>query len=381
MQDALGLTAAENAWLDRHGFARGAFLPLAARLRAGELTSEHNRLKARVEAPAPEDLAHWPTPDTATARSCDERGRQAIAAGTVAAVILNGGMATRFGGVVKGVVDVDAGRSFLALKLRDLAEQPGPVEVFILCSFATRSDTERHLASIHFAGVDRARVHLLEQSSAPRLTPTGELFRDARGELSPYAPGHGDVFPALTDSPAYQAFVRRGGKTIVVSNVDNLGATLSPTVLGAHLASGKPCTVELAEKLAGDAGGAPARVDGRLEIVEGFRFPRDFDARTIPVFNTNTLWLETSHVRGDFPLQWFRADKEVGGRPAVQLERLMGEVTHFVDAHYLVVPRTGPVGRFLPVKAPADLDVIRQEVRTRWPARPNDAHAPSIGDP
>jgi UTP--glucose-1-phosphate uridylyltransferase len=41
--------------------------------------------------------------------------------GEVGAVILAGGMATRFGGVVKAAVEVLDGQSFLELKLKDLA--------------------------------------------------------------------------------------------------------------------------------------------------------------------------------------------------------------------------------------------------------------------
>ena len=69
-------------------------------------------------------------------------GREALQKGEVGVVVLNGGMATRFGGVVKGVVPVlGKDRSFLGLVLEDVkkaeARAGGKVPVFLMNSFAT----------------------------------------------------------------------------------------------------------------------------------------------------------------------------------------------------------------------------------------------------
>ena len=55
--------------------------------------------------------------------------------------------------------------------------------------------------------------------------------------------------------------------------------------------------------------------------------------------------------------------KEVEGRRAVQLERVYHEVSAFVPAQYLEVPRRGPRGRFLPIKTPADLERAEDDLR------------------
>ena len=203
------------------------------------------------------------------------------------------------------------------------------------------------------------------QGISLRLTPEGELFRDEAGRASLYAPGHGDVFEALKRNPGFQQFVADGGTTLQIVNVDNLGASLSTKVLGAHLAAGDPVTVEVAARAPGDKGGAPARRQGRVEIIEGFRFPEDFDISTIPVFNTNSIVVEAAVLGQEIALTWFRADKVVEGRPVVQFERLMGEITSFVTSSYLTVPRQGPEGRFLPVKTPEDLEQMQAALRKR----------------
>jgi UTP--glucose-1-phosphate uridylyltransferase len=310
-----------------------------------------------------------PAVGTARARELEALGIDALKRGKVAAVVLNGGMATRFGGRVKGIVEVVDGKSFMALRLGDFAAAPGPVPIFLMNSFATAAETLKHLEAHAWFGLAKHRVTLLTQRISIRLTPTGEVFRDKQGRAGFYAPGHGDVFEALHCAAPFQEFKTHGGQLVMVSNIDNLGATLSPLVIGAHLEGHKPVTVEVAPRVVGDKGGAPVRSDGHLEVFEGFRFPKSFDVTQVPVFNTNTMLVDVAAVRPDYDLTWFRADKEVDSQPVVQFERLMGQVTAFVDATYLSVPRDGDEGRFLPVKTPQDLVAIRPLVRQRFLAR------------
>ncbi|HET6344907.1 MAG TPA: UTP--glucose-1-phosphate uridylyltransferase [Myxococcota bacterium] len=352
--DPEGLSAQELDRLHAYSFDAAAFATLRADLAAGRFPPERNQVNESISPPRPGDILPWPTPGTAEARACQQEGEAALSAGHVAVAILNGGMATRFGGRVKGVVEVVGGHSFLALKLRDVNRVSAKAPVFLMNSFATDHDTRAHLdGHDHFGLADR--IHFVTQGISLRLTPKGDLFRDAQGQVSFYAPGHGDLLAALARSEAFGRFVDGGGKYITISNVDNLAATLSPMVIGAHIRGRRSLTVEVAPRQKGDAGGAPVRRGDKLEVLEGFRFPKGFDADSLPVFNTNTFVLGVEAVRADYPLTWFRADKEVGGAKVVQFERLVGEVTSFAPATYLQVPRQGPAARFLPVKTPDDV--------------------------
>jgi UTP--glucose-1-phosphate uridylyltransferase len=228
-----------------------------------------------------------------------------------------------------------------------------------MTSFATDAEIAR-LAKT--ASSEKAPVSTFSQFISLRMNPDGSLFRDRRGDVSPYAPGHGDLSFALRRSGALAAMRAQGITHIYMSNVDNLAATLDPAILGAHIASGKAITVEAADKAKGDKGGAPARVDGVLQIVEGFRFPKDFDQDAIPVFNTNSFVLDAAAIDRDFDLSWFYVTKEVDGKKAVQFERLVGELTAFLPVHVLGVSREGPDGRFMPVKDPPELEARRNAI-------------------
>jgi UTP--glucose-1-phosphate uridylyltransferase len=318
--------------LERYGFDEQLFEELRARVSSGELSQESNLVHGELEPLADDELTELPgeaEPDFAG----------------VAVAVLNGGMATRFGGAVKGLVEAVDGVSFLDWKLRD-ARQAG-VPVVLMNSFATDEETRAYLG-------DRDELVVFSQSVLLRLDPDGRVFPGP----SPYSPGHGD-FAVCVPVDELRA---RGIRTLMLSNVDNLGARVDPRVLTAHRTAGNPLTIEVAPA-EGDPGGAPVRVDGRPQIVEGFRFPPDFDQHALPVFNTNSLLVEVDALAQRHLLTWFYVEKEVDGRKAVQLERLVNELSAFLPTTYLLVPRHGPYSRFVPVKTPEDLERARPLLR------------------
>jgi UTP--glucose-1-phosphate uridylyltransferase len=154
-----------------------------------------------------------------------------------------------------------------------------------------------------------------------------------------------------------------------MSNVDNLAATLDPAVVGAHLASGAALTCEVAALRPGDKGGVPARVGGRLQVIEALRYPPGFVESQIPWFSTNSFMITLGEVDRDFPLDWFRVTKQVEGRPAIQFERLVNQLTAFLPARALAVRRDGPDCRFLPVKDPGELRLRLPAIRSVLEAR------------
>jgi UTP--glucose-1-phosphate uridylyltransferase len=352
----LDLDSDTRALLERYGFDEDQFSKLRQRFVQGEFGAEGNRLRGRVEPPAPADLVRLPELGSEARNALAARGIEAMRRGQVGCVILAGGMATRFGGVVKAAVPAIGDRSFLSLKLggvRMAAEQiDARVPAFVMTSFATDSQIRSMLTELDCPAVPTSAF---AQFVSLRLRPDGELFRDGKAP-SPYAPGHGDLSFALRSSGILTQFIANGGKLLYMSNVDNLAATLDPAVIGAHLASGSAITAEVVSKDPGDAGGAPARVDGTLQIVESFRFPASFDESTIPVFNVNSFVLDAAAIDRDFPLSWFVVRKKVAGQEAIQFEHLVGELTAFLPTQCLHVDREGADGRFQPVKDPEELD-------------------------
>jgi UTP--glucose-1-phosphate uridylyltransferase len=231
-------------------------------------------------------------------------------------------------------------------------------------SFATDEPTRALLAAM--GALD---VGTFSQSVSLRLAPTGDLFGRADGFASLYAPGHGDLVDALRRGTL--ARLRADGvRALVMSNVDNLAASVDPGIVGFHLDQPEnQMTVEVVRKDPGDKGGAPAWLDGRLEVIESFRFPAGFDQDSIPVFNTNTFVLDVASLDREFPLDYFAVQKTVDGRKAIQFERLAGQLSAFLRARTLEVARTGPEGRFLPAKDPEELAARRPQIEEVLTAR------------
>jgi UTP--glucose-1-phosphate uridylyltransferase len=339
-------------------------------VREGRIGPRLNRLASDPRPAGPEDVDAIERLDPAQQRELEALGRDLLARGKVVAAVLNGGMATRFGGVVKGVVPVFGTQSFLELKLRQ-ALRAGATPFLVMNSFATHAATaellqklprERSAQRAGGAGgsaLDDTRCFL--QSVAVRLDPASGPFRDRAGALSFYAPGHGEFAAVLRRSGELARLQRDGVEIVVLSNVDNLGADIDPRIIGYHARSGRSITCEVARTVAGDKGGSPARVDGALQIVEGFRFPRDFDFDRLVYLSTNTFVFSLEVLQREITLPCYHVEKEVDGKTAVQVESIINELTQHAPSNFLEVQRSGPNGRFFPVKVPADLEAIRRD--------------------
>lgn len=373
----------DKAFLNKHGFDEARFLREADLIARGALTEASAVIAKERLAPAPPGATVSVAADgSAEAARFVEAGRAALARGEVANVILNGGMATRFGGVVKGVVEVYGGQSFLSLKAEDVRragkELGAPVPFVLMNSFATDEATKRHFEEQRSFDLPSKDVLWFEQSLSIRLQPNGALFIGDDGLPSYHAPGHGDFFRCIRRSGVLGALRDRGVKVLLFSNVDNLGATIDPKIIGYHLLSNADMTAEVTEKRrtasgAWDKGGAPARVDGHLQLVEGFRFAPDFSQELLPDFSTNNMLFSAEGIDREIDLERYVVRKSVDGRPALQLESITCEASGLRTASgepllrlaLLRVPRDGPSGRFFPIKEPADLETSREVLRER----------------
>ena len=341
--------------------------------------AERNRVGGVVEPPHPGDVVDAPAAGTPEHARLSALGLEAIRRGELAFCVMAGGMATRMGGVVKALVEAVDDRTFLDLRLQEnatwSARAGAPVPLWLMTSEATDGPIREALAQRKAP----PNVQTFMQDIGLRLTREGRLFRDDGGHPSTYATGHGDLPDALRRSGLLASFVAAKGKVVWIANLDNLGATIDPALLGQFLERRAPVMVEVAPKVAGDRGGIPvwADADGpsarslrRLQVLEEFRLPPAFDAAAVRVFNTNTFLVEAGpllEARGKW--HWFEVEKKVEGSVAIQFERLLQELTAWLPAAYARVPRDGVSSRFLPVKDHDELAKRRAEIRAVADAR------------
>lgn len=357
-----------QARLAHHRFDAERFKRLAGRLVTE--SSEDNFVKGVITAPQADEMQALPKVGSAEYQRLVDLGEEALKKGQVALLVLAGGMATRMGGVIKALIDAIPGHSFLDLRraeMRAIERRYGAAPTFWLM---TSDSTDAGIRAALGDDLDGDTVATFTQHLSLRVTPDGSVFLDKKGQPSEHAPGHGDLPDALRESGLLESFVKRGGKVIMMSNVDNMGGTLDPAAIGFHLAQGKAVTAEVVDKLPNDRGGIPARVDGTLCVLEEFRIPPSFDPKTVRVFATNVFFFDARALL-DLNMNWtyFTVHKKVDGEPVVQFERIVNEVTSHLPTAYLHSPREGSASRFLPVKDNDELALRVPEITAVVKAR------------
>jgi len=121
--------------------------------------------------------------------------------------------------------------------------------------------------------------------------------------------------------------------------------------------------VEVCDKVKGDRGGIPVHAKGRLQVLEEFRLPKGFDAARVRTFNTNTFIVDARALRDCKPAwTYFEVHKKVQEQDCVQFERLLGELSSFLETRFVKVPRDGLATRFLPVKDGPELEARRGDI-------------------
>lgn len=361
------------ASLARFGFDPSLQQDWQQKVADGTFSAANNVVTSELTPPPADAIHNMPEPGTPLWRELEDIGNDSIRRGEMGVCVLNGGMATRFGGVVKGIVPARGERSFLGLAVDDALATGkaagGTIPVMLMNSFATDEASKAHFAEHQHFGAQPSDIEHFTQFVALRMTESGDLFRLDSGDIAPYGPGHGDFAPALRASGCLQRFQERGGKYVFVRNVDNLGALCCPVVLGHHIRSEQQMTTELAPKWPGDAGGAPYTYEGMVQLVEGLRYPDGFDTDIVDVFNCNTITFSAAALEQPIDLRRYFVKKTVGNRSAVQIEHLIGELSAHLTTNYLKIPRQGPNSRFLPIKKPSELETLKAEIEAIYSDR------------
>lgn len=326
-------------------------------LQRGRIGLARNRLPVDLDIRDVEDAdlvwAHGPVQSVET-----ELGAKAIRRGEVAVVSLAAGVGSRWttgAGVVKAVnpfVTLSGHhRSFLEIhlaKTRAVQEAFGvPVPHIVTTSYLTHAAIEPHLSRTDNYGHDgpvylsrgqsigqrlipmaRDLTFLWEESTHETLDENKQKVREAgrraildwarsQGEGNDYRdntpiqrfnpPGHFYEVPNLLRNGVLSEVLLRypNLKWLMVHNIDTLGVTLDPGILGLASESGATLSFEVIPRRIEDRGGGLARVGGRLRLLEGLAQPREETEFDLRYYNTLTTW-----VRIDGLLQTLRLTRE-----------------------------------------------------------------------
>jgi hypothetical protein len=365
--------------LTDNGFDRAQHAQIRTDLRAGRIGLAMNRLPAttRIEDVAAGELFDASRPHPEFTRA----GEAALRAGEVAVITYAAGVGSRWtqgAGVVKGLHPFakfgGEHRSFIDVHLaksRRTASLAGTdLPHVFTTSHLTHAPIERHLRErhrgawersvflspgrsiglrlvptlrdLHFAWEETAQQRLDEQKEKMRESVRAALANWARsaGEGSDYTDnlpaqclhpvGHWFELPNLLKNGTLARLLaaRPQLRTLVVHNIDTLGATVDPGLLGWFRSTGSTLGWEVIPRRIEDHGGGLARVDGRLRLVEGLALPREEDEFGLTYYSTNTCWIDLDRLLNLFGLT--REELADADRTAAAVRAMAARVPTYV---------------------------------------------------
>ncbi|KAI8056796.1 UDP-glucose pyrophosphorylase [Syncephalis plumigaleata] len=294
----------------------------------------------------------------------------------LAVLKLNGGLGTTMGCVgPKSAIEVRDGQTFLDLTVHQIEHlnhiSGVDVPLVLMNSFNTDEETNR---IIHKYNDHNVTIKTFNQSQYPRISKESMLPvpRHAQDDIAKwYPPGHGDLFESLARSGLLDELIEQGKEYLFISNVDNLGAIVDPSILKHMIDSNTEFLMEVTDKTKADIkGGTIIDYEGRVRLLEIAQVPpghtEDFKSiKKFKIFNTNNLWVNLRAVKrimdnNELNLEIIVNHKTASnGEKVIQLETAVGAaIKHFHNAHGINVPRN----RFLPVKSTSDLFLVTSDL-------------------
>ncbi len=323
----------------------------------------------------------------------EQAGRQSLAAGQWAALVLAGGASTRFYAQAhahpkardlvarlgfeppKGLFPVApvSGRSFLELFAAEVLAagvESGRMPFFVvLVSDVTEAPIRQWFDRSDLWGFPKEFGVIVRQAVHPRLDEEGDLVAQHDGRLVWTGDGHGGAFRALLTpgpqgTPLADRLRREGVRGVVLHNVDNAAArALDPTRIGFHVTTRAAMTLCVVPRARLDENvGLVAfnRATGRIEVVEYSVCPRALSQALAPDGSprfrlahicTNLVSLDA--LRADLPPTLYRnKEVHVGNRvvPTSTFEMLNQHLSGLLEARDVQVLLLERDAYFLPTK-------------------------------
>lgn len=407
--------------LAANGFDRLLHEHIRAEMKSGRVGLRQNRLPASTTI---EDVRAGEIDDARRGLEArfERLGRDALAAGALAIVTLAGGAGSRWtrgSGVVKALnpfakfagrrrsfIEVHlakSSRAVSALGIRcpqvfttsylthdpvraALEEMQQPAPVFLSPGRSIGLRMAPMVRDLQFAWEETPQQTLDIQKQKVRESARASLMEWTRaaGEGSDYTDnvplqclhptGHWFEVSNLLRNGVLRTLLGQfpGLRCLMLHNIDTLGVTPDPAILGWFLESGAALAWEVIPREVEDRGGGLARVDGRLRLVEGLALPGERIEFGLTYYNSATCWIDIDRLLRLFGLtrdelgeedriaaavralaarvptyitlkdvkkRWGKGQEDIF--PVAQWEKLWGDMSALpeVDCRFLIVSR------------------------------------------
>ncbi len=292
----------------------------------------------------------------------------------LAIVRLNGGLATSMGlKQPKALLNIQSGTNFLDNMIQTVSklrqQHQCHIPMVLMNSFATQAETIDYIA--FFANLllkDLPNVFV--QCRMPRINAETKAPFSCPDDPDQewYPPGHGDMYHAIMISGIAEYLLTLGVEYLFIANIDNLGATVDPAILGFMHDNNLPFLMEVTARTEQDKKGGHLALNSKGEFILRERAQcsadelNDFEnISKYSFFNTNNLWIRLKtivqyyHNKSFIKLPLIVNPKTIKTAHSctdiVQLETAIGSGITELKGIPLIVPRS----RFKPIKYWEDL--------------------------
>lgn len=257
---------------------------------------------------------------------------------------------------------------------------------------------------LRFLWEETSQQILDEQQQKVRESARGALIGWAKsaGECNDYTDnlpsqcihpvGHWYEIPNLLRNGTLRALLDQQPslQTLLLHNIDTLGASVDAGLLGMHLDGGQTLSFEVIGRRLEDRGGGLALVDGRPRLVEGLAMPTEQAEFALTYYNSMTTWIKIDGLLAAFGLtrndltdtakvdaavrqmatrlptyvtlkdvkkRWGHAQEDI--YPVAQFEKLWGDMTALpeIESRFFVTP----MRRGQQLKSQAQLDPWKRD--------------------
>ena len=231
-----------------------------------------------------------------------EKGRQAIAGGEVAAVLLAGGMGTRLGSDnPKGMYDIGITRTVYIFQrlfenLMEVTSEVGnEIHLFIMTSDKNNDATVNFIKEHNYFGYPEEKVHFFVQDMAAATDYNGKVYMESKSRIATSPNGNGGWYLSLKKAGLDKVMYESGIKWLNVFAVDNvLQRIADPCFVGATIDEGCVCGSKVIRKVDKEEKvGVLCLEDNHPSIIEYYELTDDMkdavDEKGEPAYNFGVI--------------------------------------------------------------------------------------------
>jgi UDP-N-acetylglucosamine/UDP-N-acetylgalactosamine diphosphorylase len=227
-----------------------------------------------------------------TPQQARQKGREALAAGHVGAILVAGGQGTRLGfDHPKGMYSIGpvSRRTLFQIHVEKIAAASRRcgvrIPLYLMTSPKTHGETVDFFKRHDRFGLADEDLFVFCQGTMPAVdAATGKVLLESPAQIAISPDGHGGMLAALAASGGLQDVRLRGIRHLFYFQVDNpLVDVCSPEFIGYHVLAGSELTTQvIAKRDPMDKVGNVVEVDGRSHVIEYSDLPEDVARRRNP---------------------------------------------------------------------------------------------------